>query len=115
MTPNDCWSPASSGVHFVPNRKSPIGTSPTNESVSRRSENTIARVVTIETRAAPKSAIRTPPSKRERAEGRRTREVRRPIAPSATENSAMGVRSGGRFGLLEVLLRGGQLLVGQRH
>jgi hypothetical protein len=83
MTPKDCWSAASSGVHFVPNRKPPSGTSPKNEIVSRSSEKTIASVVRIDTRAAPKRATRMAPSKRERAEGRRTREVRRPIAPGA--------------------------------
>src|SRR5919112_3412717 len=52
ITPKDCWSPPSSGVHFVPNRKSPIGTSPKNAIVSRNSERMISVVVTIETAAA---------------------------------------------------------------
>src|SRR5215210_5474130 len=52
ITPKDCWSPASSGVHFVPNRNSPIGTSPKNEIVSRSSESTISTVVRTETAAA---------------------------------------------------------------
>ena len=81
-TPKDCWSPANCGVHFVPNRKSPIGTSPKNAIVSLSSEKTIASVVRIETTAAAKSTALIAPSKRERREGRRTRLVRRPIAPS---------------------------------
>src|SRR5215210_6993632 len=56
MTPKDCWSPASSGVHFVPNRNSPIGTSPKNETVSRSSERTIRTVVRTETAAAASRA-----------------------------------------------------------
>src|SRR5215210_8542997 len=56
MTPKDCWSPASSGVHLVPNRNSPIGTSPKNEIVSRSSERTIRTVVRTETAAAASRA-----------------------------------------------------------
>src|SRR5215218_3329370 len=56
MTPKDCWSPASSGVHFVPNRNAPIGTSPKNETVSRSSESTISTVVRTETAAAASRA-----------------------------------------------------------
>src|SRR5215210_4072884 len=56
MTPKDCWSPASSGVHFVPNRNSPIGTSPKKETVSRSSESTISTVVRTETAAAASRA-----------------------------------------------------------
>src|SRR5829696_7024949 len=52
MTPKDCWSPPSSGVHLVPNRKSPSGTSPKNAIVSRSSERMIRVVVTMETAAA---------------------------------------------------------------
>src|SRR5262245_58426236 len=52
MTPKDCWSPPSSGVHLVPNRKSPIGTSPKKLIVSRSSERMISDVVTMETAAA---------------------------------------------------------------
>ena len=81
-TPNDCWSPWNCGVHFVPNRKSPTGTSRKNAIVSFRSEKTIASVVAIETMAAANSVALIAASKRERREGRRTREVRRPIAPS---------------------------------
>ena len=52
ITPKDCWSPPNSGVHLVPNRKSPSGTSPKKRIVSRSSESTISTVVTMETTAA---------------------------------------------------------------
>src|SRR5829696_2753772 len=52
ITPKDRWSPASSGVHFVPNRNSRTGTSPKNATVSRSSESTISTVVRTETAAA---------------------------------------------------------------
>src|ERR687889_2296333 len=104
-TPKDCWDPWNSGDHLVPSRKSPIGTSPKNATVSRISDTTIASVVAIDTSAAAKSTARIAPSKRERAEGRRTREVRRPIAPgeAAVETSAtVRSRAGAALGLLEL-------------
>ena len=81
-----------SGDHSVPKRKSATLTSPKKLKVSRISAYTIASVVAIETSAAAKRSARTTPSKRERVVGRRTREVRRPIAPgdAAVETSATG-------------------------
>src|SRR4051794_5132165 len=117
MTPKDCWSPRSSGVHFVPNRKSPIGTSPKKANVSRISENTIASVVTTETIAAPNSSARIVLSMRERREGRRAREgFPRPDAPALTAVtwSSTGSRSGGALGLGELLLGLLRLLGRQR-
>ena len=57
-------------------------TSPKNAIVSLISEKMIASVIATDTTAAAKSNALTPASKRERREGRRTRLVRRPIAPS---------------------------------
>ena len=82
-TPNDCCSPANVGDHLVPNRKSPIGTVRKKWMVSSSSDPTIASVVTTDRPAAANSAMRTPPSNRERALGARVRSTRPPVAPAA--------------------------------
>ena len=83
MTPKDCWSPWNSGVHFVPNRYSPIGTSPKKAIVSVSSDSTIRIVVTTDRSAAAMSATLMAASPRVRAVGVRTRLVRTPVAPEA--------------------------------
>src|SRR5918995_566560 len=99
ITPKDCWSPASSGVHLVPNRKSPTGTSPKNATASRRSERMISVVVTIETAAAanrPYLTACSPTLRRVRV-------------------YASDVTLGALLRGLEVRLGLGRLLLGQRH
>ena len=77
----------------------------------------IASVVATETAAAAKSSALIAASKRERREGRRTRLVRRPIAPS---EAAVGVVShavvplGAALGGRELVLGGADLLLGER-
>src|SRR5687767_12178719 len=99
MTPNDCWSPPSSGVHLLPNRKSPIGTSQKKRTVSRTSESTIRIVVKTEIAAAASRAIRiacSPTLRRVRVYARE-------------------VTLGALLRRLEVGLGLGRLLLGQRH
>ena len=67
---------ANSGDHFVPNRKSPIGTSPKKPMVSTSSETMIASVVRTDTSAAPKRHARIAPSQARAAEARRPRSRR---------------------------------------
>ena len=65
----------------MPNRKSAIGTSPKNATVSRTSESTISSVISTESAAAANRTTLMTPSKRERTDGVRTRLVRTPVAP----------------------------------
>src|SRR5215211_5945747 len=90
MTPNDCWSPRKSGVHFVPNTYSCSGTSPKKAIVSVTSDRTIRTVVTTDTSAAARRATLMADSPRERAEGARTRLARTPVAPGAAARAAPG-------------------------
>src|SRR5918998_4514252 len=99
ITPKDCWSPPSSGVHFVPNRKSPIGTSPKNATVSRNSDSTISTVVRTETAAAANRPYLTACS----PTLRRVRVYARDVTLGALLRG------------LEVGLGLGGLLLGQRH
>jgi hypothetical protein len=87
ITPKDCWSPASVGVHFVPNRKSPAGTSKKNLTVSSTRKKTIRIVVMTETAAAASRAPLMTCSPVERGVRMRTSEVRTPIAPAALTGS----------------------------
>src|SRR5918995_3944487 len=100
ITPKDCWSPASSGVHLVPNRKSPTGTSPKNAIVSRSSERMISVVVTIETAAAANRPYLTACSPT----------LRRVRVYASEVTSGRALLRG-----LEVRLGLGRLLLGQRH